>query len=317
MASTAPVTLRCPKCRALLSAHPPPGPGVNWARCPNCQYPVPVIHPRDPAPLFAWEVYPNLAPVGRLPTYSGPRAQRFCGLLLLLAAGVLVLLGGLCLSTGLGALPARSYTVGGTVEGMSTVNSSAFPLAGAIVAVTGENGFYASTATNATGAFVIPGVPTGEVTLNVTAPGFAPTEEVLFDSPVYLAPTSGSSHLRIVLAHGSVGQGAYLAYSDFPNLETLLAALLSGAVLFVFVAAIAAAGALKDLNGDRPAWSVAGGAAAGLAALLLPDLGTLSVVPLGEGASVLAGLFGLLVFLLASARLAARSSPIGPTERGL
>jgi hypothetical protein len=317
MAATAPVTLRCPRCAGFLSAHPPPGSGVYWAHCPNCQYPVPVIHPRDPAPLFAWEVYPNLAPVGRLPTFSGPRAQRFSGLLLLVAAAVLILLGGLSLSAGVGALPSHTYTVAGTVTGSAVNGTPPGPLAGAIVVVTGEQGFHASTATNGNGSFAIPGVPSGAITLNVTAPGFAPVEEELFDSPVYSAPASGSGHLTIQLNHGTVGEGTYLAVSEFPNLETLLASLLSGALLFTLVAGIAAVGALKDLNRDRPAWSVAGGAAAGLAALLLPDLGTVSVVPLGEATSLLAGLLGTLVFVVASARLAARSPPIGPTERGL
>ncbi|MCI4362787.1 MAG: carboxypeptidase-like regulatory domain-containing protein [Thermoplasmata archaeon] len=317
MAVPSPVTLRCPRCGKFLSAIPPPGPGLLWAHCPSCSYPVPVIHPRDPSPLFTWEVYPEVAPVGTLPEWNGPTARRFSSGLLLFATAVLLLVGGLTVATGVGALPSHAYTVSGKVVTPVAGGGSLAPVAGAQVLVTGENGFRASVLTGVDGSFTVPNVPSGAIGVNVTAPGYAPAQEELFDSPVYAAPAGGATGITVTLATAGSSEGSFLQLSEFPSLESLVATLWSGGILFAIAAAICAVGGLRDLRHDRPAWGVAGGAAAGLAGFLLPDLGLTSIVPLGLALVTICATCGLLALATSAFRLAARSPPVGPSEDGL
>jgi hypothetical protein len=296
---------------------PPPGPGLLWTHCPSCSYPVPVIHPRDPSPLFTWEVYPEVAPVGTLPEWSGPAARKFSSGLLLVATATLVLVGLLALLTGFGALPSHSYTVNGTV-GTTPVSGGSFtPIPGAQVTVTGENAFRAVVLTDANGAFSVPGVPSGAVGVNVTAAGFSPVQEELFDSPIYSAPSDGATGLHVSLNSGGPSEGTYLQLSDFPSLESLVATLWSGAILFGVASTVCVVSGLRDLRRDRPAWGVAGGAAAALAGLLLPDLGISSIVPEGILLASIGATCGVLAFAASAFRLAARSPPVGPSVDGL
>ncbi|MCI4346417.1 MAG: carboxypeptidase-like regulatory domain-containing protein [Thermoplasmata archaeon] len=317
MVSPTPVTLRCPRCGKFLSTLPPVGPGLLWTHCPSCSYPVPVIHPRDPSPLFTWEVYPEVAPVGTLPEWSGPTARRFSSGLLLFATAVLVLVGLLAVVTGLGALPSHTYTVGGTVESAVGGAGSSAPVPGAQVVVTGENGFRVSVFTGSDGSFSVSNVPSGAIGVNVTAAGYAPAQEELFDSPVYAAPSGGARGITVNLAAAGSSGGSFIQLSAFPSLESLVATLWSGAILFVIAATVCIVGGLRDLRTDRPAWGVAGGASAALAGFLLPDLGLTTIIPEGLLLASIGATCGVLAFATSAFRLAARSPPVGPSEDGL
>jgi hypothetical protein len=103
--------------------------------------------------------------------------------------------------------------------------------------VTGENGFALILSSTATGSFALANVPTGAVTLNVTAPSFSPTVLELFVSTVYLAlGGSGPNGLVVPMHFGDNSTTNLVTDTAFPNLESLASSLWSGVVVWVFAA---------------------------------------------------------------------------------
>ncbi|MGC2360173.1 MAG: hypothetical protein WA691_07740, partial [Thermoplasmata archaeon] len=69
--ATSTVYLRCPACGGDLRVVLASEPATQWFPCPHCRTPVPAVVPRDPPPLYSWEVLPGLYPA--LPRPRVPR----------------------------------------------------------------------------------------------------------------------------------------------------------------------------------------------------------------------------------------------------
>jgi hypothetical protein len=307
-----PVTLRCPSCGHLLVAPVPPTLAPAWIACPNCHRSLPVLRPRAPAPLFTWEAFPHLYPYLALPRPIGPRLRPLAaGLLIAVAVLLAVVAGGFVLQGGL-ALPDHAYRIAGHVVTAPTNGSAPAPLVGARVNLTGENGFTAHTLTDAAGGFSFARVPSGGVTINVTAPSFAPTEMMLFVDPVYSSPPGDPTNLTLELAPGNAGQGTVLVESAYPSLEQFVATLWSGGVVLAIAAIVAGAGAARTMYRERYAWGVAGGVAGALAPVALFELGVDTLFPSLELLAIGVAGAGLVVATLLTLLLAATKGPEPP-----
>lgn len=293
------VTLRCPACGQDLRVVLAPAPPTQWFSCPHCRNPVPVVVPRDPAPLYSWEVYPGLYPALPRPRPPRWRPRRVATVAL---AGVFVLaltFGGVLAYEGVLAAAPASYVVSGTVA-TEAAGGAAVPAAGARVALTEDSGATLVRTTAADGSFVFGGVPAGGIALNVSFPGYAPVEVETFASPVYNAGTQGIS---VVLVAGGAGGGSTLALSAFPSLESFLATVGGGAVLLGLVAGVAAAATVLTVRKDRPAVGVVGGGAGLLAPVALYLLGLAPVFPLLLVASGLLASLGSFALTIRSIAL--------------
>ncbi len=300
------VQLRCPACGQELRAVLAPSPPTQWFPCPSCHAPVPVVIPRDPPPLFSWEVFPGLYPALPRPRPPRWRAQGVTAVALFAIVVLAVAFGGILVYYGLVAAEPANYSVTGTVyaEGAGGTVS---PVAGAEVVLTDEQGQRSTTTTGLDGAFAFAGVSSGEIVLNASLPGYAPTEVDTFASPVYNAGTDG---LQITLVPGGLGNASTVSLSAFPDLETLLASVGGGAVLFGVVAVVALIAGVLTVRSDRPALGVVGGGAGLSAPLLLFFLGLGSIFPyLLAGTSLLAA-FGAFALGVRAVELA----QTGPTH---
>jgi hypothetical protein len=195
-------------------------------------------------------------------------------------AGVLVVLGDQALGPG-------SYTVSGTV-----VESGAGPGIGltvpATVVLTADNGQKVVEQTGSGGGFSFTNVPAGGISLNITAPSFAPVTVLTFASPVYNAGTTG---LSVTLVYGGPANATTTTLSQFPDLESFLASIGSGVVLLGIVAVFGGVAAAVTRRSDRPAVGVVGGAAGALAPAALYFLALGGLFPVvTAGTAVLAGL---------------------------
>jgi hypothetical protein len=140
-------------------------------------------------------------------------------------------------------------------------------------------------------------VPSGGVTLNVSAAGYAPATVTTFVSSVYGTQATG---LEIVLAPGGPGNGSTVALAPFPDLEQFVASVGSGAILFGIIAAVAGCAAVVTARADRPAAGVVGGAGGLVAPLVLAYLTLSSAFPLVEEVTaVIAGAGAFTVALRA------------------
>ncbi len=262
MSSTT-VAVRCPTCGQDLLAVLAPQPPTQWFPCPRCHTPVPVVRPRDPPPLYSWEVLPGLYPALPRPRPPRWRSQRVAAVGLVAIVVLAVAFAGVLGYYAVAAAGPGAYPVNGTVYAATTVGGTR-PLADASVMVEAEDGRTATTASGLDGGFGVSGVPTGGITVRVSASGYAPATVSTFASPVYNAGTTG---LSIVLVPTGTGNSTNATLTAFPDLETFLASIGAGVVLLGLVAAIAFAAALLTLRQDRPALGVVGGGA-GLAAPL-------------------------------------------------
>jgi len=272
----------------VLATEPP----TQWFPCPHCRVPVPVVVPRDPPPLYTWEVLPGLYPALPRPRVPKWRVRRAAAVALVVVAVVAAgLTAGLAYAAWYANQPA-TFTVNGTVFHAS--GGTDVPLAGAVVTLTNDVNQSTSQTTGFDGSFSFTGVREGGVALNVTATGYAPVTVWTFASLVYAAPTTG---LGIVLTPGSAANGSTVTLSPFPDLEQFLASVGAGAVLLGIVALVAGFAAVVTLRSDRPAVGVVGGAAGLLAPLALVYLSLATALPLvmevtavtaGAGAFVLA-----------------------------
>ena len=279
----------------MLSAPPP----TQWFPCPRCQTPLPVVRPRDPPPLYSWEVYPGLYPPLPRPRTPRWRAQRAAVVGLLAIVVLAAAFAGILGYYAYAATAPGAYAVNGTVyaEGSSGAYT---PAAGAQVTITEDNGAQATTSTDGAGNFAFTGIPSGGIALHVALAGYLSATLGTFASPVYNAGTTG---IGIVLATAGTGNSTNGTLTPFPDLESFLASIGSGIVLLGVVAAIAVVAALLTMRSDRPALGVVGGGAGLAAPFTLYLLGLSSAFPiLVATTAVLAG-FGAFTLAVRAAEL--------------
>jgi hypothetical protein len=250
------------------------------------------VRPRDPAPLFTWEVFPHLYPQTHDPRPMRARAIRLSGVLLVLATVLVIVTAGGFAWQGARADPGPTYTIAGHVLVSNNGNISSTPIAGAVVLLTGENGYRSSETTNFSGAFAFFRVPTGGITLNATATGFEPLTMSLFASPPYSSSGGNLSNLSVYLAPGNPHTGTTLLDTDFPTLENFLATVWSGTSLLAIAGIAGAVGTWLLIRRERAPWGVAAGSAGLLAPVALIELGLNGLFPLLSDLSVIAGLLG-------------------------
>ncbi len=267
------ISVRCPACGGPVAVIPAEAPPTQWFPCPHCQTPVPVVLPRDPPPLYSWEVLPGLYPYLPPPRAPRWRASRAAASALIAVAVLAAALAGALGYYAVAATAPGQFTVSGAVELQPRNVTTPFPAVGATVVATDEQGRTYSTVTGSDGSFALGGLPTGGLSVNVSEPGFAPVTIDVFLSTVFSA---GATGIDVTLLSGNVSNGTLGSLTPFVNLETFVAAIGGAVVLLGLVAAIAALAAWITLRADRPSLGVVGGGA-GLFApliLILLDLGT-------------------------------------------
>ncbi|MCI4350645.1 MAG: hypothetical protein L3K15_03930 [Thermoplasmata archaeon] len=276
MASATTVTARCPACGGLLAATATAY-ATSYVRCPHCGEPVPIVAPRDPPPLFAWEVSPQLYPP--IPTLSdgGRRPVRpFVLGALVVAAVIAAVVAGIVAEDAARALTPGRIVVAGTVEvGPGGVVG---PLPFAHLRLTGENGYTASGTTAPDGSFSFSGVPRGAVAILVNSTGYPNTTFDMFFSPVYSEPAHPTG-LVLELPTGSSASSVTVLYASFGSLEELAATLLTAVVIFAVGIVMAAVGVWAILRQRRPGLAVAGAAGVLAAPICLPLLTLDTVLP--------------------------------------
>jgi len=299
------VTVRCPSCGRALTATLAPAPPTQWFPCPSCHAPVPVVVPRDPPPLYTWEVvaglYPRLVP---------PRPPRWrpttIAAVALAAASVLAAVSaGLLGYEGYAASQPTTVSVSGTVF-KDAGGGLLVPAPGAHVSLSVDGNLFAATTAGPGGAFQFVKVPGGGLELNVTAAGYGPTIVYTFASRSYSTQTHG---LSITLEPGGPANSSVNALTPFADLETLLAYVGGASVLFG-VASLVAAGAALAVR--RPDGAVPGVVGAG-AAIAVPAV--LLFLSLGDSfpyVTILAGVVGgagAVAMVVAALELASRPAP--------
>lgn len=244
-----------------------------------------MVVPRDPPPLYSWEVLPGLYPALPRPKVPRWRAGRAAAAALLVVAVVGAALGAVLVYDGWEASRPSSFTIAGSVDHL--VGGFAQPIAGATVTLTNDANASTRVVTGFDGAFSFGSVPSGGVTLNVTAPGYEPATVTTFVSSVYQTAATG---IEVDLTSGASGVGSTVVLAPFPDLEQFLASVGSGAALLAIIAVVAGYAAIATMRDDRPAVGVVGGAAGVLAPLVPFYLTLSSAFPLVESlTAILAG----------------------------
>ena len=307
------VTLRCPRCGAYVAAPATRSAFPSWATCPHCYATLPVVPPRDPPPLFSWEVYPSVYPALPVPRAPGRRLFTLVAFTLVACTVLLAGVGGVLAFWGANALAPGTFSLSGRVLADPSDGASPYPLAGAYVNLTDEHGSVQHRITNFSGAFSFAGIPAGSALVNVSAPGWAPFVVEVFLSASYVATMQGPGIIA-TLQPTSVSNGTTLAESPFADLESFLASLWSATVLLGIAAVIAAFGAAAALRGRRPALGAAGGAAAMVAPAALFLLGDASAFPLLAFPTAALSALGALALCLSALPMAWVGKPPEPTE---
>jgi hypothetical protein len=293
MATT--VTARCPACGGLLAATGAPY-TTGYVRCPHCGGTVPIVAPRDPPPLFAWEIAPHLYPP--IPTLSegGRRSVRpFVLAALAVAAAITAILAGIVAEdAGRTLAPGHLDLSGKVVPRPPTIPGLHPPVR---LTVTGENGYNMTQTAASDGSFLFTGVPVGAVSILANVTGYPNTTFDMFFSPVYSEPLH-STGLVLDLSAGSSTSATTVVYASFGSVEELAATLLTASVVLAVGLAMAAAGTWAIVLQRRPGLAVAGAAAMIAAPVCLPLLTLDTVLPdvllIGSAASA----FGAAAFVL-------------------
>jgi hypothetical protein len=283
------LAIRCPACGQELRAVVTPSPPTQWFPCPHCRTPVPVVVPRDPPPLYSWEVLPNLYPPlprPRIPSWQAKGVVAFALVGVVILAAVF---GAALAYYGVAAAAPGNYPVNGDVD-EAVPGGGVMPAAGATVTLTEDGGATMSVTTTPTGYFSFTGAPTGGIVVEVTLPGYAPVTVETFASSVYDA---GTTNMYIVLEPASTSNATTVYLSPFSDLESLLASIGSGILLLGLIALVAGVAAMYTLRQNRPALGVIGGGAGLLAPFALYLLALSTPFPLLWAATAaLAGLGG-------------------------
>ncbi|MGD0257116.1 MAG: carboxypeptidase-like regulatory domain-containing protein [Thermoplasmata archaeon] len=245
--------------------------------------------PRDPPPLYSWEVMPGLYPYLPTPRVPRWRASRAAAGALVNVAVIAAVLAAILGYYAIAATAPSSYAVSGSVELQPNSSSAPYPAVGAVIVATDEAGHDHNTTTDLGGNFELGGLPTGGISVNVSFPGFAPLTVDIFLSTVYSA---GAGAIDVVLDPGSVSNGTLGSLTPFVNLETFVAAMGGAVVLLGLVAIIAGAAAILTLRSDRPALGVVGGGAGLVAPLALVFLDVGDPFPILLAASAILAAIG-------------------------
>lgn len=297
-----PVELRCPRCGARLTAYTPYPLITSYTRCPQCGSVLPFVAPREPPPLYSWEVYPGLYPPTPIPRPPDPRRRPALLALLLAATLLLAAVGGIFAWVGSDALRPGTLTIAGTVTPAGA--------AGTWVEVLGENGFAVNVSVP-TGSFSIAGVPFGGVEVNVGAKGFGTIELDLFYSPVYSSLTGSPGSLQFDLSTANSSSVSIIDTTAFPDLESFVATVWSGTGLLWILALFTGLGWLAARR-DRLPLVVVGGISAMAGPFVLPILG-IDVISTATTLSALVALpVGLVVLILTLPDFARAQPPVEP-----
>ncbi len=265
------VSVRCPACGHPLRVVLAPSPPTQWFPCANCHAPVPVVVPRDPPPLYAWEVIPGLYPALPPPRLPRWRARPVAAGTLFGVAVVAVVLAAVFGYYAVIAPAPGSFATNGSVT-LQTASGGTMPGSGVTVTVVEESGASVSTTTGADGSFSIAGLPTGGLAITFTRSGYSPVTVDAFVSTLYSA---GATGLGVSMARGGPSNASTYALTPFTDLEQFVASIGAGILLLGLVAVLAAYAGVLTLRADRPAVGVVGGAAGLFSplALLLLSLG--------------------------------------------
>lgn len=265
-----------------------------------------MVVPRDPPPLYTWEVLPSLYPPLDRPRASRWRLRPAVAIALAAVTVAAVVLGGLLLAYGHAATGPASFAVSGVVE--KDVGGVAYAAGGARVILSDASGTLPPTIVGSDGRFLFTGVPTGGVVLNISLAGYAPLNLSTFVSPVYNA---GATGLTVVLYPGSESNGSSVALAPFPNLESFLAAIDGGAVLLEVAALVAGIGAFAAVRPEYRTAGVLGGGAGIAVPAVVYFLGLAPAFPVvAAGAGVVAG-FGLFALGASAVELYRAGGPVG------
>jgi hypothetical protein len=297
-----PVDLRCPKCGARLTAYTPYPHITSYTRCPQCGSVLPFVAPREPAPLYTWEVYPGLYPPTPVP--RPPDSRRRPALLALLLAATLLLaaVGGIFAWVGSDALRPGTLTVGGTVSPAGA--------AATWVEVQGENGFEVNVSAPA-GAFSVAGVPYGGVEVRAGATGYGVVQLELFYSPVYSSITGSPEALHIDLTPANGSSVSVTDTTAFADLEAFVATVWSGTGLLWILALFTGLGWVAARR-DRLPLVIVGGVSAMAGPFVLPILG-IDVISQATTFSALVALpVGLVVLILVLPEFVRAQPPVEP-----
>jgi len=306
--ATTTVAIRCPACATDLRIAVAPSPPTQWFPCPHCGTPVPAVVPRDPPPLYSWEVlpglYPPLAPL-RVPRW---RTRPAVAIALVGVVVTAVLVGALLTVNVWNATSPARYSVAGTV--LEEVGGGRWaPALGATVVLTNDRGVSLSERVPANGTFLFLGVPSGGITVNATLPGYAPYEVDTFASPVYNAGTTG---IGLRLVPGGPENTTTEVLSTFPNMESFLSSVGGAVALLGLAAAVAGVAAVATLRRDRLSLGVVGGGAGVALPFALYLLGLAPAFPLAIGGAAIAGGFGAFIVTIRAAELAQTGPAPGP-----
>jgi hypothetical protein len=293
-------SVRCPACGATLRVLLAPAPPTQWFPCPQCHAPVPVVVPRDPPPLYTWEVMPGLyrpVPPPKIPRW---RLRNVTAGALVGTAIVALVLAGLFGYYAFLAQAPGSFEVSGSVV-LAPSSGGTVPGAGAKVVATVESGGTYSAVASSDGSFTFSGLPAGGVAVEVTDAGYSPITVDVFVSTLY---SSGATGFTVELTPGGASNATTVALTPFPDLEQFVAAIGSGVVILGLVAGIALYAAVLTLRADRPALGVVAGGGGLFAPVALSFLSLGSPFPLLFAASGALAVLGCLTMTLRAVQMA-------------